>query len=52
MVKKRQISKYNVKKIIQCFCLDLTTTQTSKLLEFNRKTINKYFNIFRKLIAN
>lgn len=51
MVKKRRISKYNVKKIIQCFCLDLTATQTTKLLGFNRKTINRYFNIFRELIT-
>ena len=32
------------------FCLDLTATQTSKLLDINRKTINKYYNIFRNLI--
>ena len=46
----RQLSTYKVKKIISCFCLDLTATQTSLLLGINRNTINKYFNRFRQLI--
>lgn len=44
------LTKYKVKKIISCFCLDLTSTQTSKLLNLNRNTTNRYFNIFRKVI--
>jgi len=46
----KSISKYELKKIIKHFCLDLTATQTSKLLGINRNTINKYFNIFRRSI--
>jgi len=46
----KPISKYKVKKIIKCFCLDITATQTSKLLGINRNTINKYFNKFRHLV--
>ncbi len=46
----RPISKYRCKKVIECFCLDLTATQTSKLLRINRNTINKYFNSFRQSI--
>lgn len=46
----RPISKHRQKKIISCFCLDLTATQTSKLLGLNRNTINRYFNIFRHKI--
>ncbi len=46
----RPISNYKKRKIISCFCLDLTAVQTSKLLGLNRNTINKYFNIFRKVI--
>ncbi len=46
----RPISNYKKRKIISCFCLDLTAVQTSKLLGLNRNTINKYFNIFRKAI--
>lgn len=43
----KPISTYKFRKIILCFCLDLTAIQTSKLLGINRNTINKYFNIFR-----
>lgn len=46
----RPISKYKKKKIISCFCLDLTAKQASLLLVINRNTINRYFNIFRKKI--
>jgi len=46
----RPISKYYLKKIISCFCLDLTATQTSRLLGLNRNTVNKYFNTFRQAI--
>ena len=50
MLKKAKISNYKIKKIIRCFCLDFTATQTGKLLYFNRKTINIYYNIFRNVI--
>ena len=46
------ISAYKFKRIISCFCLDLTATQTSLLLGVNRNTINKYFNMFRQLVYN
>lgn len=46
----RPISNYKQKKIISCFCLDLTATQTSRLLGINRNTINSYFNKFRHKI--
>lgn len=45
---KSKLSKYKQKRIIECFCLDLTATQASHLLGLNRKTINRYFNIFRE----
>ena len=35
---------------MSCFCLDLTATQTAKLLGINRNTINMYFNKFRQEI--
>ena len=47
MFNKAKISDYKIKKIIECFCLDLTATQTSKLLRLNRKTINRYYLHFR-----
>jgi len=50
MVKWAKISTYKLKKIIECFSLDLTATQTCKLLQINRNTINRYYNLFRQLI--
>ena len=47
---KSKLSRYKQKRIVECFCLDLTATQTSHLLGLNRKTINRYFNIFREAI--
>jgi len=51
MIKWSKLSNYQLKKIIECFSLDLTATQTSKLLGFNRKTINKYYFYFRAVIV-
>ena len=50
MLKYSKLSTYKTRKIIKCFCLDLTATQTSKMLGINRNTINRFFNIFRKEI--
>ena len=49
-MKFNRLSKYKIKKIIQCFSMDLTATATSDLLKLNRKTINNYFTEFRELI--
>jgi len=46
----KPISKYKIKQIMNCFCLDLTATQTSLLLEINRNTINRYYTNFRQAI--
>lgn len=51
MYKQSKLSKYKLKKIIECFCLDIDATRTSKLLKFNRKTINRYYQIFRESIS-
>lgn len=50
-MKNCPLSKYKVRKIIKCFCVELTATQTSKLLDINRNTVNRYYRIFRELIA-
>jgi len=39
-----------VKKILRCFCVDIPATKTAVLLGYNRKTIDRYFNIFREHI--
>lgn len=45
-----KLSDYKVKKIIQCFCIDIDATKTAKLLELNRNTINRWYSIFRQEI--
>lgn len=47
MFKQAKLSQYRIEKIIECFCLDLTATQTYKLLGLNRKTINAWYLHFR-----
>lgn len=49
-IKYSKLSNYKIKKIIECFSLDLTADKSSKLLKLNRKTINKYYMHFRVLI--
>jgi transposase-like protein len=46
-MKYRRLTNYKVKKILMCFSQDLTATQTAKILQINRNTINQYFNEFR-----
>ena len=45
-----KLSKYKTKKILKCFCEEITATQTARLLSLNRNTINRYFKIFREAI--
>src|SRR6056300_892037 len=49
-MKNSKLSPYKVKKIIKYFCADVDATKASLLLGFNRKTINRYYSIFRKCI--
>ena len=39
-----------MKKIIECFCLDIIASKTAQLLELNRNTINHHYKIFRLAI--
>lgn len=50
MLKHSKISRYQLAKIIECFCIDIEASKTAQLLRLNRNTINRYFNIFRNLI--
>tara|TARA_B000000565_G_scaffold241763_1_gene206806 strand:- start:4176 stop:4364 length:189 start_codon:yes stop_codon:yes gene_type:complete len=45
------LSDYKVKKIMKHFCEDITASKTAALLEINRNTINRYYNLFRRKIA-
>jgi len=49
-MKYNRLSKYKIKKIIECFSEDITATSASKILKINRNTINSYYNEFRKKI--
>jgi len=49
-MKYSRLSKYKIKKIIQCFSEDITASSASKILKINRNTINNYYNEFRQKI--
>lgn len=48
--RQARIKKSTIKKLIECFALDLNATQTSKLVKVNRNTVNLWFNHFREKI--
>jgi len=50
MLIRAKISKYKLKKVIKHFCLDILASKTAILLDINRNTINRYYQIFRELI--
>ena len=49
-IKYSKLSNYKIKKILRCLCSDIDATKTSEILGLNRKTINRYFRIFREAI--
>ena len=44
------ISCYKLKKVVRHFATDVEASKTAFLLKINRNTINKYYNLFRRLI--
>ena len=50
MLKYNKISKYKIEKILRCFSEDLPAVKAAALLKHNRKTIDRYYNIFREKI--
>lgn len=46
----KKISDYRLKKIMRHFCVDVDATKTAKLLDLNRKTVNRWFTLFRLAI--
>ena len=50
MFENSKLSSYRVAKIVECFCLDIDASKTGQLLRLNRKTVNRYFGTFRRLI--
>lgn len=51
MIEKSKISIYKQKKILKCFCEDIPSTKTAKILGLNRNTTDRYYNLFREKIA-
>ena len=51
MLKGSKISRYRILKVIDCYCLDLEASKTAVLLKLNRNTVNRYYGIFRRLVA-
>ena len=50
MLKHSKLSTQKINKILLCFSEDLTATKTAKILNLNRRTIDRYFSIFREKI--
>lgn len=50
-MQRKRLTDYKVKKIMRHFVLDVNATQTSQLLGMSRLTINRYYTLFRTLIA-
>ena len=50
MHKYCKLSQYKTEKILRYFSEDLTATQTSKLTRLNRKTVNRFYRLFREKI--
>ena len=49
-IKNSKLSNYEVKKILKLFSIDLTATQSAKVLWINRNTINRFYGLFREII--
>jgi len=47
---RAKISQYQIKKIIKHFCVDIEASKAAYLIGINRNTVNRYYNLFRKVI--
>ena len=50
MLRNSKLSDYYIKKIIQCFCIDIPASKTALLIGKNRNTINRWYGNFRQVI--
>lgn len=50
-IKCSKISERKINLIINCFISDVTSIQCSKIANINRKTSDRYYNLFRNLIV-
>lgn len=52
LIKRQRISSRKFSLLVKCFSLDVTATQTAKLIDLNRNTVNRYFALFRSLVIS
>lgn len=52
MLSKSKISHYKIKKTLKYFVQDCSSTEVSKIVRLNRKTIDRYYNIFRDIMQH
>lgn len=45
-----KLSRYQLKKVVKHFSVDIEASKTALLTTINRNTVNRYFNIFRRII--
>lgn len=50
MLKYNKISEYKIKKILKLFCQDIPAIKAAGILELNKNTTDRYYNIFREKI--
>lgn len=57
LIKNSHLSKIKINRLIRCFVFDgdeygrdATASVVAKVLHINRKTVNRYYNIFRQAI--
>jgi transposase len=50
-IKRTKLSNYKIKQIVRYFLADLATITTDKLLNLNRNTVNRFFNLIRDSIT-
>lgn len=48
MYKNSKISKYYIRKILRLFCSDVPSVKAAAILGLNRKTTDRYYNLFRE----
>jgi transposase-like protein len=50
MIRSSKLTSQKQKKLIEHFCADIDATKTALILVLNRKTVNRYYMIFREAI--
>lgn len=52
ILKRIRISSKKRSLLVKCFALDMTATQTGKLVNLNRNTVNRYYTFLRYKVLN